>query len=346
MLPALPPQLKFASSTLARGQELESKEPIIAHYCRLHAAQQILAKGLHQNDPEVAKFATALLDQIETSKSGQDPDSPLSTEQAQSILNDEQTANAYVENFALNVFAKADADIYNKQSNKVTASKFMAAAVFLDVLKVFQDQLDSNITEKIKYSKFQASRILKAIKNGQDPNDYEPPGEKTQEDELEELEHEQNEQKDQGQDQDEEESDIPKLPAAPPTLPKTPENKPKGTPTRMLPGGPPVPSAPTWLPDDNNNDDDDNKTDSPDITPNQPPQDSKQQHFTPTAPPIDTTTNTKPITKDDVQTIVDQNQLVNTAQKHAKFAISALNYDDKYTAIKELEKALRLLKNQ
>jgi vacuolar protein sorting-associated protein VTA1 len=56
-----------------------------------------------------------------------------------------------------------------------------------------------------------------------------------------------------------------------------------------------------------------------------------------------------PITKETISSIVDRNESINKIQKHAKFAISALNYEDLDTAEKELLQGLeliRLLKQQ
>ncbi|KAK6519507.1 hypothetical protein TWF281_003335 [Arthrobotrys megalospora] len=45
----------------------------------------------------------------------------------------------------------------------------MAAAVFLEILRVFGD-LDAETTKKITFAKYHATRILKALKTGEDPN--------------------------------------------------------------------------------------------------------------------------------------------------------------------------------
>lgn len=45
----------------------------------------------------------------------------------------------------------------------------------------------------------------------------------------------------------------------------------------------------------------------------------------------------------DPKTVLDEDALIKQAQKHAKFAISALNYEDKETALKELQAAMDLL---
>jgi vacuolar protein sorting-associated protein VTA1 len=44
---------------------------------------------------------------------------------------------AYVENFALKVFSSADEEDRKGQGSRSTAKKFLAAANFLEVLKIF-----------------------------------------------------------------------------------------------------------------------------------------------------------------------------------------------------------------
>lgn len=54
-----------------------------------------------------------------------------------------------------------------------TAKNFVAAANFLELLKVFGD-IDSEVEEKIKYAKWRAADIVKAIRDGRQPAP--PPG--------------------------------------------------------------------------------------------------------------------------------------------------------------------------
>ncbi|GMF51225.1 unnamed protein product [[Candida] boidinii] len=58
----------------------------------------------------------------------------------------------------------------------------------------------------------------------------------------------------------------------------------------------------------------------------------------------DSKTRTRHISKDEINKMMMNDEIIVQAQKRAKFAISALNYEDIPTAIKELEQALKLLK--
>lgn len=51
----------------------------------------------------------------------------------------ESASSAYVENFALKVFASADDEDRRGVATRKTAKKFLAAATFFDILSVFED---------------------------------------------------------------------------------------------------------------------------------------------------------------------------------------------------------------
>ena len=76
---------------------------------------------------------------------------------------------AVVEQFGLSTFTKADNAMRADKVTKQTADTFLAAAAFLELLQIW-GALETEITQKIKFAKFHALRIVKAIKAGEDPN--------------------------------------------------------------------------------------------------------------------------------------------------------------------------------
>lgn len=337
---AVPPAAKMVSSLVARAKEMEKADPIISYFCKLHAVQQILGAQLHLSDTAVASFANDLLDDIETTKA-EDP--VVSSEQGQTILADDAIAQAYVDNFALKVFAKADKDIYQKTTTKATAMGFMAAAVFFDVERVFQSHLDTEISSKIKYAKFHAARILKAYKEGTDPNDYEPPAavdEDPEDDNFQitgELNHGKESQDDEPSHQLSNETmpiasgrDFSPIIETAPMASPNPSSVPSATPITTGDSSSNLSVASL-----------NNQVSSPGGLPGQIASPTSTASVSP-APPAQS--NSHPYTRADAQRIMDRTTTISSAQKHAKFAISALNYEDISTAVNELSSALDQLK--
>lgn len=60
-------------------------------------------------------------------------------------IDNEVASSAYLENFALKIFSVADNEDRSGHAKRTTAKKFLAAANFLEVLKIFPkpDSLDT-----------------------------------------------------------------------------------------------------------------------------------------------------------------------------------------------------------
>jgi vacuolar protein sorting-associated protein VTA1 len=352
----VPQSVKFVQPIINRALELESVEPIISYYCKLHAVQDIIAKGTHLADDEAATFAGTLLDDIEKVKTG---NPVVSSEEGASIISDDVTGQAYVDNFANKIFTKADAEVREKRTTKATMATFMAAATFLDLLRLFGD-LDADVTQKIKYAKFHATRIMKAYRGGEDPNDYEAE-EEVSKDEVDEVILEVTKADDDNAEMDStvqpisppphlsqsaadlpHPPSIPVLPSAPPILPSAPDSLPGS-----VPDFPKPPSNDVSFPEIPKGFADPSSTLPPaaTIAPRVNPVAPTQVHQRSTISQIDPRTQTTgpTLSKDEIRKIVDESEILAAAQKHAKYAISALNYEDKATAVNELTKALELL---
>ena len=57
---------------------------------------------------------------------------------------DDVVGKAYMENFAGNIFTKADDEERSRKATRTTATKFLAAAQFMEVLRCFGD-LDKEV---------------------------------------------------------------------------------------------------------------------------------------------------------------------------------------------------------
>ncbi|CAO3668520.1 unnamed protein product [Rhizopus stolonifer] len=206
---------------------------------------------------------------------------------------------AHVENFALKIFLNADNEDRAGKANKRTAKTFLAASIFLELLKTF-GELDSETEAKIKYAKWKATDITKALREGRQPQIGSPS------DQQENVQQE-NDQKENDQ-QDNNVPPISEFPSPPSTftapLPDTDTiEQPPSVPTVTAPAPAPLP-APISTPV--------------------------------TAPlPVPLPTMTVP---DAPLPLVNTN--IPSAQKHAKWAVSAMEYEDVKTARLELLNAL------
>ena len=136
----------------------------MTYWAEFYILQQILNKELHNTDTECANYAVQLMDKLEQKKS---------ENASNDAFVDDMAAKAYIENFALETFKRADEAQRENKVTKQTADTFMAAATFLDMLAIWGD-LDKEAATKSKFAKFHALRIAKAFKAGEDPNATNP----------------------------------------------------------------------------------------------------------------------------------------------------------------------------
>ncbi|KAI9726252.1 MAG: hypothetical protein M1834_009081 [Cirrosporium novae-zelandiae] len=148
-----------------RAAQVENAKPAVAYWCNYWIVNQILSKGLNNSNEESNQYAMDLMDKLEQTKA----DNPEND-----AIKDEVAAQAYIEQFGSEVFQRADNAVRANKASKQTADTFQAAATFLEVLQVW-GPLDAEVAAKIKYAKFHALRIFKAIKAGEDPNSSNPP---------------------------------------------------------------------------------------------------------------------------------------------------------------------------
>lgn len=167
MAAAVPAKLKDAqiSAFASRAAQLDKHKPIIAYWLRFYMTQKIIAKNLHLADAECTTYTTDLMETLETTKAQNPTDDALL---------DEVVAYAYCEQFALQVFSKGDNEVRGDKVTKATADTFLAAATFLEMLSVWKNPLEPEAQSKLKYAKYHAARILRAIKAGEDPNASNP----------------------------------------------------------------------------------------------------------------------------------------------------------------------------
>ncbi|PHH75708.1 hypothetical protein CDD80_2165 [Ophiocordyceps camponoti-rufipedis] len=182
----LPPSLKIpeVSRFINRANQLRSIKPALAYWCEYHAVNQIVGRSLHTADDASFAFTKTLIERLEATKAERADDDAIV---------DNEAGQAYVESFANETFARAERAL---RADKVTrwafvlrawvllliaslwyrqtADTFDAAATFFDLTREWGAP-DAEIVQKIKFAKWNATRILKAIREGKDPNESNPP---------------------------------------------------------------------------------------------------------------------------------------------------------------------------
>ena len=162
MAAAIPPALKAADIArfAQRAGQVEKAKPVIAYWCNYWIVEQILAKQLHKADADCMSYTMTLMDKLEQTKSDfSDNDAII----------DDLAGQAYIEQFGQETFQRADNAMKANKASRQTADTFQAAATFLDLCQIW-GPLDAETASKIKFAKYHALRIAKAIKANVDPN--------------------------------------------------------------------------------------------------------------------------------------------------------------------------------
>ncbi|EMD41969.1 hypothetical protein CERSUDRAFT_102355 [Gelatoporia subvermispora B] len=162
-LPPVPPELKNIAPFLQRADELLSKEPVVSYWAAYYAAQMGIA--LKPKEHASRTFLGKLLGLLEQMKTDIGPSD---------AIENEAVSSAYIENFGLRVFAAADNEDRKGAATRATAKKFLAAASFLEILRVFDSDAVGQTAasaneEKIRYAKWKAADIAKAFREGRKP---------------------------------------------------------------------------------------------------------------------------------------------------------------------------------
>ena len=89
---------------------------------------QILSRALHQADDECMQYTTMLVDKLESMKTQYASDDTIT---------DDVAGQAYVEQFGLETFQRADNAVRANSVTKQTADTFLAAATFLDLVQIW-----------------------------------------------------------------------------------------------------------------------------------------------------------------------------------------------------------------
>ncbi|KAI9492028.1 Vta1 like-domain-containing protein [Zychaea mexicana] len=318
----IPADIKYIAPYIQRGQELSERDPIVSYYAQYYAVKMAISKG--PSNKETNAYLSQLLDKLEQVKTALGANNEAITS--------DLVGYAHLENFALKVFLNADNEDRSGKASKKTAKTFLAASIFLELLKTFDD-LDPEIEAKIKYAKWKAADIMKALREGRTPTPG-APGEQQQEDE--EMAPPSNFTAPLPGNAS---AELPPNFTPPPpasATPSSPGQPSSSTTMSQHPSPPPAATSPPVTPSNST------LPHVPPPTTSTPPPPVVQQKQQPPPPqpvaaPAPVQTSTSAGTSD--TPMLDPGSVA-AAQKHAKWAISALNYDDIKTARTQLLTAL------
>ncbi|KAI3531039.1 hypothetical protein CABS03_09850 [Colletotrichum abscissum] len=170
MAEPIPDSLRQADITrfINRANQLRQHKPVVTYWCEYWVVNQILAKGLHNVDDESLSYTTNLMDRLE-----QLPCQTKTENAQEEAITDDTVGQAYVEQFAQDTLDRAEKVMRANRVTRQTADTFDAAATFL-LLGNIWGPVDEETLKKVKYAKWNAARILKALKEGKDPNESNP----------------------------------------------------------------------------------------------------------------------------------------------------------------------------
>ncbi|CAH0627345.1 unnamed protein product [Chrysodeixis includens] len=306
-IPECPPSLKSIQHYLKTAAEHDTRDPVVAYWCRLHALQVGL-KITNKKTPEETRLLMALMDWLEECKKVNKENDSITNEVA---------AQAHLENYALKLFLYADKQDREQNYGKNIVKAFYTAGMIYDVLTTF-GELTDEAAQNRKYAKWKAAYIHNCLKNGETP----VPGPMPTNEGEENVE---------GTATDNQPAagpaDMPQVPGFTTVTPATPPIVPSSfnnslpDPNAALRAASQLPPVPY----------------TPDLNPGGfVPYDPSQQ---PPQPQIPT-----PLYGDNSTTVAQLSpDQIAKAQKYCKWASSALNYDDIKTAIGNLRNALELL---
>ncbi|KHN95567.1 uncharacterized protein MAM_06624 [Metarhizium album ARSEF 1941] len=356
----LPPPLKTpgVSRFINRANQLRTIKPAIAYWCEYHAVNQIVTKSLHTTDDDCFAYTKSLIERLEATKSERADDEAIV---------DNTAGQAYVEQFAQETLDRAERTLRAKKVTRQTADTFDAAATFFDLTREWGPP-DPETLKKIKFAKWNAACILKAIREGKDPNDTNPPVQEggrlepvlspTDPAVRQIMSPSAASVEDAPDDGEPPDAPVQQEDYFPPTAAHHPEpfapspsNQSPGPPAQASPvpspglhappepppqiptkPPPPEPSVPTpsaW-------------SSTADAS---PPHAATRQYAPPFAAPAPVPVHqaASPPPSASTASFTPSHKNIEQAQKHARWAISALNFEDVPTAVQELRNALALL---
>lgn len=297
---------------------------IIGYYLRLYAIELLLND--QERSVELTELATELLTTVETYKdSVKSEDASELGSPVYGLIHDQEKAKMYVSNFALSLYnGKLKQVQEGPWDYTLQRGLWCCIDLFSCISHLWGDQ-DGSVKRRLKYCKVYLSKLVKGElgpnKEVEQDSLETTPGAKLDykdflDNEPEETVSEMVSRLKAADDEEEEEQEA-TGDSAEISLPQAPNNEPASKAESEF--------EPDFVDSDENEEKDS-------VAPAPAP--------APAAAPVETQ---KRYTKDQLTTMLKRSEEIEKVQRMAKYAISALNYDDIATAKDELTKALEIL---
>ena len=142
----VPASLKTIKPFIEQASNIHPRDPLVAYYVRLYAVQQAMEMRSQLPKPDMG-YVIGLMDQLEKEKAA--------------LGEIGEDAAVQVENFAQELFQRADDADRAGQNDIRTGKAFLVASQLIEVCKQFEE-LPADLAEKSKYAKWRFVEISKA----------------------------------------------------------------------------------------------------------------------------------------------------------------------------------------
>uniref|UniRef100_A0A7E4VE28 Vacuolar protein sorting-associated protein VTA1 n=1 Tax=Panagrellus redivivus TaxID=6233 RepID=A0A7E4VE28_PANRE len=153
----LPPSLRPVAHYVKIANEYASRDPVIQYWALYYAVQA--GMKLDKSSPEAVKFLGDTLGHLEVLKKA-NPE--------KDAIKSDIVAQAHIEEHALKLFHYADENDRAANFSKNVVKTFYTAGHLMDILQTF-GELNEEIASAKKYAKWKATYIHNCLKNGETP---------------------------------------------------------------------------------------------------------------------------------------------------------------------------------
>lgn len=173
----IPAGLKPVKTFLLRAMEMDKANTptsdIISYACRRHALQKAFKDDDMKSGEGCGEYLGELLDKLEADKP------KLIAKHGEELMSNKEEQLEIIKNFAMNIFKSANDTYQAGKATKKTAVSFHVAAAYFEVA----GEEDEALSTARLAAKFNATEIMKALKEGRTPMPPQAEGTNDEEDE-------------------------------------------------------------------------------------------------------------------------------------------------------------------